>query len=207
MSLVVDEYKKIVAKRKASIVEACTMHILSLQQKKMAIEGIIERMENAINNFTEKSDFEEVVQRLEVPHPPRHVFEPYTGELPADDETPRKVKFSKAHFGVNLNALVKREQKQAGLTTGSVLGVGNPTGSELKVPSVLRFLTDSIVSNGGTSYKGIFRLSYNVQEVQKFKEIANTTGEFHILKDPNDAAALLKLWLRLLPDPLIPESF
>lgn len=206
MSHVVEEYKKIIAKRKASIVEAYTMHMLSLQQKKMAIESVIERIKNAIENYTEMSDFEEVVQRLEVPHPQRHVFEPYTGELPADESTHKKVKFSKAHFGVNLNALVKRERKQAALASDSVMTTGSTTGADVRVPSVLRFLTNVIVSNGGTLYKGIFRVSCNVQVVQKFKDVANSSGEFHNLKDPNDAAALLKLWLRLLPDPLIPDS-
>ena len=79
---------------------------------------------------------------------------------------------------------------------------------ELEVPKVLVFLTDAVINMGGCKTEGIFRVPASATEVQSLKKQVNS-GNYDIesqSRDVNAPAALLKLWLRSLPDPLVPTA-
>jgi len=85
-------------------------------------------------------------------------------------------------FGIDLGALALRYQ-------------GQP-------PPIVQQLSDIIVSRGGLQAVGIFRVSVSKAELQRLRSIIDS-GCTPDVTDPMTAAALLRLWLRCLPTPLL----
>ncbi|KDQ63918.1 hypothetical protein JAAARDRAFT_117739 [Jaapia argillacea MUCL 33604] len=76
-----------------------------------------------------------------------------------------------------------------------------------KVPIILPFLADGILALGGTKSEGIFRVPGDGDSVSELK-LRIDRGYYNLdgVDDPNVLASLLKLWLRELLDPLVPEE-
>ncbi|EIM79976.1 RhoGAP-domain-containing protein [Stereum hirsutum FP-91666 SS1] len=76
-----------------------------------------------------------------------------------------------------------------------------------KVPIVLPFLADGILALGGTKSEGIFRVPGDGEQVGEMK-LRIDKGYYTLegVDDPNVLASLLKLWLRELLDPLVPDE-
>jgi len=107
----------------------------------------------------------------------------------------------------NFNFVTKEERKEGvfevPLEDVMALQKDQP---ELEVPRVVVHLIDAVVNMGGCKTEGIFRVPANAVEVQFLKKQINS-GNYEIQahsKDVNVPAALLKLWLRSLPDALVP---
>lgn len=76
-----------------------------------------------------------------------------------------------------------------------------------KVPIVLPFLADGILALGGTKSEGIFRVPGDGEQVGEMKLRIDKGYYTHEgVDDPNVLASLLKLWLRELLDPLVPDE-
>ncbi len=76
----------------------------------------------------------------------------------------------------------------------------------LKIPRIVPTLIEAVRDLNGYQTEGIFRISAGKQEVEILRE-AFDRGNYGIKPaSPHAAAALLKEWLRLLAEPLIPES-
>jgi hypothetical protein len=75
------------------------------------------------------------------------------------------------------------------------------------VPIILPFLTDGILALGGTKSEGIFRVPGDGDAVSELK-LRIDRGYYTLdgVDDPHVLASLLKLWLRELCDPLVPEE-
>lgn len=95
-------------------------------------------------------------------------------------------------FGVSLPDLMERQQKD------------EPT---LQVPKLVVALCEGIVSFGGLSTEGIFRLAGSASEVQNMRkqldkgDYSITTNDVHVL------ASILKQFLRELPEAVIPTNY
>lgn len=77
----------------------------------------------------------------------------------------------------------------------------------LKIPIILPFLADGILALGGTKSEGIFRVPGDGDAVSDLK-LRIDKGYYTLdgFDDPTVLASLLKLWLRELCDPLVPEE-
>ena len=76
-----------------------------------------------------------------------------------------------------------------------------------QVPIILPFLADGILALGGTRSEGIFRVPGDGDGVSELKlRIDKGYYTLEDVDDPNILASLMKLWLRELCDPLIPEE-
>jgi len=107
----------------------------------------------------------------------------------------------------NFNYLTKEERKETvfemALEDVMALQKDQP---ELEVPKILKCLTDAVIAMGGLKTEGIFRVPASATEVQNLKKQVNQ-GNYAVVetaKDVNVPAALLKLWFRSLPDPIVP---
>nr|ODN96050.1 hypothetical protein L204_03741 [Cryptococcus depauperatus CBS 7855] len=74
----------------------------------------------------------------------------------------------------------------------------------LKVPMILPFLADAILTLGGMECEGIFRVPGDGDSVSELKSRMDR-GHYQ-LANPHVVASLLKLWLRELEEPIIPSS-
>lgn len=76
-----------------------------------------------------------------------------------------------------------------------------------KVPIILPFLADGILALGGTKSEGIFRVPGDGDSVSELK-VRIDRGYYNLdgVDDPHILASLMKLWLRELLDPLVPEE-
>eukprot|EP01105_Mastigella_eilhardi_P026545 TRINITY_DN772_c1_g1_i5.p1 TRINITY_DN772_c1_g1~~TRINITY_DN772_c1_g1_i5.p1 ORF type:complete len:862 (-),score=218.77 TRINITY_DN772_c1_g1_i5:1022-3286(-) len=75
----------------------------------------------------------------------------------------------------------------------------------LPIPLILKFFCEGIIARGGKEAQGIFRISGSASEVEEIKIDLNL-GNFKLPSEPNNIASLFKLWLRALPEPLIPPN-
>eukprot|EP01089_Gocevia_fonbrunei_P014907 TRINITY_DN4223_c0_g1_i4.p1 TRINITY_DN4223_c0_g1~~TRINITY_DN4223_c0_g1_i4.p1 ORF type:complete len:307 (+),score=49.60 TRINITY_DN4223_c0_g1_i4:649-1569(+) len=78
---------------------------------------------------------------------------------------------------------------------------------QLVVPMCLTVLSDAVIRLGGCSVEGIFRIPGDSESMYELKAEVEKGNYDAQTKDPNVAASLLKLWLRELPEPLIPMRF
>lgn len=76
-----------------------------------------------------------------------------------------------------------------------------------KIPIILPFLADGILALGGTKAEGIFRVPGDNDSVSGLK-LRIDRGYYTLegVDDPHVLASLLKLWLRELCDPLVPDE-
>ena len=75
------------------------------------------------------------------------------------------------------------------------------------MPIILPFLSDGILALGGMKSEGIFRVPGDGDSVSELKlRIDKGYYTLNGFDDPNILASLLKLWLRELADPLIPDE-
>lgn len=75
------------------------------------------------------------------------------------------------------------------------------------MPIVLPFLADGILALGGSKAEGIFRVPGDGDAVSELR-LRIDRGYYTLdgVDDPHVLASLLKLWLRELLDPLVPEE-
>jgi len=75
------------------------------------------------------------------------------------------------------------------------------------VPIILPFLANGILALGGTKSEGIFRVPGDGDSVSELK-LRIDRGYYTLdgITDPHVLASLMKLWLRELCDPLVPEE-
>ena len=78
---------------------------------------------------------------------------------------------------------------------------------QAKVPIILPFLADGILALGGTKHEGIFRVPGDGDIVSELK-LRIDRGFYTLdgIDDPHVLASLMKLWLRELCDPLVPDE-
>jgi len=76
------------------------------------------------------------------------------------------------------------------------------------IPFVITRLCHYIEDSGGLLQEGLFRISGNVKIIDKLKHSFDSTGDAPLETEGDiaSASALLKLFLRELPQPLISES-
>jgi len=77
---------------------------------------------------------------------------------------------------------------------------------DLKVPFVLQFLIDVIVTRGGLQTENIFRTTVPVPFLREVLWELDK-GNFDIDLSARQAAGLIKAWLQGIKDPIIPKEF
>ncbi|KAI0074739.1 hypothetical protein K474DRAFT_1709623 [Panus rudis PR-1116 ss-1] len=107
-------------------------------------------------------------------------------------ETASDAAFHPSIFGETLDVIFRLQER---------------TYPHLKVPIILPFLADGILALGGTKSEGIFRVPGDADAVSDLK-LRIDKGYYTLdgFDDPTVLASLLKLWLRELCDPLVPEE-
>ncbi|KIK68921.1 hypothetical protein GYMLUDRAFT_236804 [Collybiopsis luxurians FD-317 M1] len=107
-------------------------------------------------------------------------------------ETASDAAFNPSTFGESLYAIIRLQERNY---------------PEQKVPIILPFLADGILALGGTKSEGIFRVPGDGDSVSELK-LRIDRGYYNLegVDDPNVLASLLKLWLRELCEPLVPEE-
>ena len=100
--------------------------------------------------------------------------------------------FNPSIFGETLDIIYRLQQR---------------TYPQQKVPIILPFLADGILALSGTKCEGIFRVPGDGDGVSELK-LRIDKGYYTLegVDDPNVLASLMKLWLRELCDPLVPEE-
>ncbi|KAL0956203.1 hypothetical protein HGRIS_002360 [Hohenbuehelia grisea] len=110
----------------------------------------------------------------------------------AEIEIASDAAFNPSTFGESLDAIVRLQERNY---------------AHLKVPIILPFLADGILALGGPKSEGIFRVPGDGDSVSELK-LRIDRGYYTLdgVDDPHVLASLMKLWLRELCDPLIPEE-
>lgn len=110
----------------------------------------------------------------------------------AEIETASDAAFNPSTFGESLDAVMRLQERNY---------------PKEKIPIILPFLADGIIALGGTKCEGIFRVPGDSDLVSELK-IRIDRGYYTLenVDDPHVLASLLKLWLRELLDPLVPEE-
>lgn len=100
--------------------------------------------------------------------------------------------FNPSTFGESLDAIIRLQERNY---------------PHKKVPIILPFLADGILALGGLRSEGIFRVPGDGDAVSELK-LRIDRGYYTLdnVDDPYVLASLMKLWLRELCDPLIPDE-
>lgn len=85
---------------------------------------------------------------------------------------------------------------------------GAPLSSYTGIPFIVTRLCSYIECESGFQQEGLFRISGNVKLIEKLKNLFDLTGDAPLeeIADVPSAAALVKLYFRELPEPLIPAN-
>ena len=97
-----------------------------------------------------------------------------------------------------------------GATLTEVMALQRDRFPDRELPWVQTTLTRQVLVRGGTLTEGIFRVSADADEVNTLKSCLDRFEDGGNLAPSQDAhapASLLKLWVRELYEPLIPDSF
>ncbi|OJT10725.1 Rho GTPase-activating protein 39 [Trametes pubescens] len=110
----------------------------------------------------------------------------------AEIETASDAAFHPSIFGETLDGVFRLQERNY---------------PDKKVPIILPFLADGILALGGTKHEGIFRVPGDGDLVSDLK-LRIDKGYYSLegVDDPHVLASLLKLWLRELCDPLVPDE-
>ncbi|KAJ6602191.1 hypothetical protein B0H10DRAFT_2081219 [Mycena sp. CBHHK59/15] len=110
----------------------------------------------------------------------------------AEIETASDAAFNPSTFGESLDAIIRLQERNY---------------PHQKVPIILPFLADGILALGGSKSEGIFRVPGDGDSVSELK-LRIDKGYYTLdgVDDPHVLASLMKLWLRELCDPLVPEE-
>ncbi|KAI0674821.1 hypothetical protein C8Q78DRAFT_964705 [Trametes maxima] len=110
----------------------------------------------------------------------------------AEIETASDAAFHPSIFGETLDTVFRLQERNY---------------PDKKVPIILPFLADGILALGGTKSEGIFRVPGDGDLVSDLKlRIDKGYYSLDSVDDPHVLASLLKLWLRELCDPLVPDE-
>lgn len=96
-----------------------------------------------------------------------------------------------------------------GATLSEVMALQRDRFPHRELPWIQTTLTRQVLVRGGTLTEGIFRVSADADEVSALKSCLDRFEDSAILAASQDAhapASLLKLWVRELYEPLIPDS-
>lgn len=107
-------------------------------------------------------------------------------------ETASDAAFNPSTFGESLGAIIRLQARNY---------------PEQKVPIILPFLANGILALGGPKAEGIFRVPGDGDSISELK-LRIDRGYYNLdgVDDPYVLASLMKLWLRELCDPTIPEE-
>lgn len=97
-----------------------------------------------------------------------------------------------------------------GATLSEVMALQRDRFPDRELPWVQTTLTRQVLVRGGTLTEGIFRVSADADEVTALKSCLDRFedgGNLAASQDAHAPASLLKLWVRELYEPLIPDSF
>ncbi|KAI0823706.1 hypothetical protein BC628DRAFT_499041 [Trametes gibbosa] len=110
----------------------------------------------------------------------------------AEIETASDAAFHPSIFGETLDGVFRLQERNY---------------PDKKVPIILPFLADGILALGGTKSEGIFRVPGDGDLVSDLK-LRIDRGYYSLdgVDDPHVLASLMKLWLRELCDPLVPDE-
>ncbi|OBZ66582.1 Rho GTPase-activating protein 39 [Grifola frondosa] len=110
----------------------------------------------------------------------------------AEIETASDAAFHPSIFGESLDAIFRLQERNY---------------PHKQVPIILPFLSDGILALGGTKSEGIFRVPGDGDAVSELK-LRIDKGYYSLegVDEPHVLASLLKLWLRELCDPLVPDE-
>jgi len=110
----------------------------------------------------------------------------------AEIETASDAAFNPSTFGESLDGIIRLQERNY---------------PHQKIPIILPFLADGILALGGTKAEGIFRVPGDNDSVSGLK-LRIDRGYYTLdgVDDPHVLASLMKLWLRELCDPLVPEE-
>ncbi|KAH9485197.1 Rho GTPase-activating protein 39 [Psilocybe cubensis] len=110
----------------------------------------------------------------------------------AEIETASDAAFNPSTFGESLDATIRLQERNY---------------PHQKIPIILPFLADGILALGGTKSEGIFRVPGDNDSVSALK-LRIDRGYYTLegVDDPHVLASLMKLWLRELCDPLVPDE-
>lgn len=174
------------------------------------VQHALEETVTAVNPFGEVLEY---IQKMEVPFPGviPYEFEAYikgqgapsgavkkgwmsTSKKSLKDQSGSSIATGPAAttsvFHVNLDDLLARQQEQY---------------PHLKIPRAIKFLCELVLHLEGEKTQGIFRISGSAIQIEEGRDSLNK-GVFKQIGGVHETAGLLKLFLRGLPDPIIPNS-
>ena len=108
----------------------------------------------------------------------------------------------------HLSQISQSESKVFGVPLDVLSHSSANTSESRYIPYVITRLCHFIEDSGGLLQEGLFRISGNAKIIDKLKHSFDTTGDANLENDGDiaSASALLKLFLRELPQPLITDT-
>ena len=107
-----------------------------------------------------------------------------------------------------LTQISQSESKVFGVSLEILSHSSANTNEDPFIPFVVTRLCHFIEDSGGLLQEGLFRISGNAKIIDKLKHSFDTSGDANLETEGDiaSASALLKLFLRELPQPLIPDT-
>jgi hypothetical protein len=94
-----------------------------------------------------------------------------------------------------------------GQTLTEIMNMQRDTYPDEEVPHIVHFLTQAILDLDGKNTEGLFRVPGDADAISDLRaSIDKGTYSTEGVYDANVAASLIKLWMRELAEPLLPES-
>jgi hypothetical protein len=121
------------------------------------------------------------------------LFATVRSRVPSEKElqVQREAPFNPSPFGASLAECMELQAKRD---------------ADAKLPLLLTMLADAVLANNGKTTEGIFRVPADPSNALKLR-VALEAGSYEIVsKDVHAIGSVLKLWLRELAEPLIPDA-
>jgi hypothetical protein len=212
MPAILDEFQQMENDR-IDLLKQCLDNFIGIQETvPPAIVESCKTMKEHVANIDKEKDVRDFIEEnISGEVPPKPVpYEPYNGQ-PVESTSPsaaggkpaseiekidqffqKKNDVSKYPFNCTLEELMEKQKADF---------------PDMKIPRILEILIDYLMTSNSAKTEGIFRIPPDASELKALKQQFENNMEYKIsVNDPHIPAALLKLWLRELPDPLIPTE-
>jgi hypothetical protein len=162
--------------------------------------AMMDELKKAVDLNNSTQDIKEFIEEMLYEHGPSHSVRQFSYELPCtpnDIESGRLEGSPNSIFRATLEHCMELQRAST-----------DAAASRMDIPRILPTLITRIRELGGYTELGIFRISVGKDDLDALRKQIDIDGNYNVanVKNAHICAALLKEWLRLLAEPLIPTE-